>query len=120
MVKAHELESTVSIYPRIAVSRKIYSQMKGSPLGLLLEVHDGITHFNYFRRMIFHGQAAAVSPEADLKESVNVWMAEARQTIAGNVDNFEQRERWNEQAKWVWFRNQLEQAWVSYSSAQSS
>ena len=49
MNEAYRLESRVSIYPRIAVSRKIYSQIKTPPRDTLVrEDYDGITYFNYF------------------------------------------------------------------------
>lgn len=105
LLEAYELESRVSIYPRIAVSRKLYSQVKTNPRTLvLLEDHDGITHFNYFQSMICSGRS---------EEGITTWLANARQTVTENIENFERKERWNELAKWVWFRNNLEQARLS-------
>ena len=106
MVEAYELESRVAIYPRIVVARKLYSQVKTTPRDMvLLEDHDGITHFNYFVSMILAGGG---SPGADFKQQMNAWLAEARRIIAENIDTFEKQERWNELAKWAWFKNNLE------------
>ncbi|HVQ40357.1 MAG TPA: hypothetical protein VMS31_22640, partial [Pyrinomonadaceae bacterium] len=101
LVESYELESRVSIYPRIAVSRKLYSQVKINPRSLvLLEDHDGITHFNYFPSMIL---------SAEPRERTT-WLANARRTVAENIENFEREECWNKLAKWVWFGNSFEQA----------
>ncbi len=56
MIEAHYLESQVANYPRIAVSRKLYSRIS-APGGesLLLKDADGITHFDYFKDMIMGG-----------------------------------------------------------------
>lgn len=103
MVEAYHLESRVSIYPRIAVSRKLYSQVKINPRTLvLLQDHDGITHFNYFKSMITRSPVAG--------EGLGTWLSNVRRTVAANVEEFERTERWNELAKWVWFRQQLEHA----------
>jgi len=110
MVEAYHLESRVSIYPRIAVSRKLYSQVKINPRDLfLLEDDDGITHFNYFPSMILRSRETG--------EPITTWLANARRIIAENIENFERKEYWNELAKWVWFRNKLEQARLSLPDA---
>jgi hypothetical protein len=110
MNEAYYLESRVSIYPRITVSRKIYSEIKTNPRSLvLLEDRDGIIHFNYFMMMIMTGGGAG-QPGVNFKEQIKIWLTETRQTIALNIEQFEKAERWNELAKWVWFSNTFEQA----------
>jgi hypothetical protein len=123
MIEAYELESSVSIYPRIAASRKLYSLVKANPPTplsaldtVLLEDQDGITHLNYFKSMIWAGGGQRGD---DFKARLNTWLTEARQTVAANIEKFEQDERWNELAKWVWFRKHLEQGRASYPSAVS-
>jgi hypothetical protein len=110
MVEAYDLESSVSLYPRITVSRKIYSQQVGTDDLMLLKDHDGITHLNYFSDMIFAGGQRPPGSQFFFMPEVNIWLTDARKTIAENIDRFEQEERWNELAKWVWFKAQLEQA----------
>ena len=118
MVEAYHLESRVSIYPRISVSRKLYSQVRSMRSLTLLEDHDGITHFNYFRSMITRGgdvTGGDVSGDTgdNYKERLRTWLALTRRTVAENIENFERKERWNELAKWVWFSKHLEQARLS-------
>ncbi len=109
MVEAYDLESRVSIYPRIAVSRKVYSQVKINPRSIvLLTDGDGITHFNYFTSMVTHGPGG---------QTPDVWLAKLRETVAQNVEEFERTERWNELAKWVWFGHHLERARSSWPDA---
>jgi hypothetical protein len=106
LVEAYELESRVSIYPRIAVSRKLYSQMTINHPSLV-EDYDGIKHLSYFSSMI---HASGGQPGDEFKRRANVWLARLREIIADNIREFEQRERWNELAKWAWFRGGLEHA----------
>lgn len=59
MVEAYELESRHAIYPRIAVSRALYSRVKFEPRNhVLLTDHDGITHLNYFTSMLLRSKEA--------------------------------------------------------------
>jgi hypothetical protein len=106
LVEAYELESRVSVYPRIAVSRKLYSQIPMNHPSLV-EDHDGIRHLSDFRSMIF---VSGGQPGDEFKQRANAWLNRLRGTIADNIREFEQKERWNELAKWVWFRGGLEQA----------
>lgn len=108
MIEAYELESKVAVYPRIAVSRKAYSQIKAQPRSsLVLQDDDGITHLNYFTHMILAG---GNPPGEDYKKRLTSWLAGARQIISTNIAEFEREERWNELSKWVWFKKHLEQA----------
>jgi len=101
LVDAFELESKVANYPRIVVSRKLYSRVDAGSANLfLVKDADGITHFNYVRSMIFRsGQHG---------EQLAEWLATVRGIANTNIDNFELSERWNEYSKWVWFRNMLD------------
>jgi hypothetical protein len=103
MVEAYELESRHAIYPRIVVSRKLYIQVKFEPrILILLTDQDGITHLNYFTEM--------VSRSNQIEESRACWLDKAGKIIDENIARFEREERWNELAKWVWFKKQLKQA----------
>ena len=118
MIEAHELESRVSIYPRITVSRKLYSLIPKSVSEFTsLKDRDGIIHFNYFKSMIWAGGGQKGD---GFRERLNTWLREARRTVAENIDNFERDEKWNEMAKWVWFKHHLEQARASYPIALSN
>lgn len=103
LVEAYELESRHAIYPRIAVSRKLYARVKFAPrVYVLLTDHDGITHLNYFTEMLLRSD--------QIEESRAFWLDKAAKIIEENIARFELAERWNELAKWVWFKKQLEQA----------
>lgn len=103
LVEAYELESRHAIYPRVAVSRKLYAKVKFEPRShIFLRDQDGITHCNYFTDMVLRS--------GETKEMRAAWLGGARQIIKENVATFEEKERWNELAKWVWFGKQLELA----------
>ncbi|HEV7893619.1 MAG TPA: hypothetical protein VGP08_23595 [Pyrinomonadaceae bacterium] len=103
MVEAYELESRHAMYPRIAVSRKLYDRVKFEPrIQVLLTDHDRITHLNYFTEMVLRSN--------QIEESRAVWLDKARKIMEKNIARFERKERWNELGKWVWFEKQLEQA----------
>jgi hypothetical protein len=104
MNEAYYLESRVSIYPRLAVSRKVYSQI-GS--GHLVKDGDGITHFDYFKEMILQ---SGNPPGEGWGPRLRARFAEMQQIIENNIDRFERAERWSELAKWVWFKNRFEEA----------
>lgn len=104
LVEAYCLESRVAIYPRIAVSRKIYTEARKSAYApqVLLTDQDGIAHLNYFSRLI------TVGPK--FGEQFDDWLNRIQNTIKGNVERFEREEKWNQLSKWAWFRNQIENA----------
>jgi hypothetical protein len=108
MNEAHKLESKVSLYPRITVSRKIYSEVKTQPRkSLLLQDDDGITHLNYFEQMIRCGGY----PTGDnYILNLNRWIRETELIINQNIELFERLEDWAKLAKWVWFKTRYAEA----------
>ena len=60
--------------------------------------------------------AGGGQPGDDFKPRLNTWLRDAHLTVAENIGRFEQGEKWNELAKWVWFRKHLNQALESYPS----
>lgn len=108
MNEAYLLEHCVSIYPRIAVSRKIYTVV-GSPD--VMEDHDGIRHFDYLRSMILRSsdQEDGDLPGAGVQERRKIWLVQTRMRIDENIAQFDQKGQWKELAKWTWFRNSLEE-----------
>jgi hypothetical protein len=113
MVEAYQLESRVSKYPRISVSHKIYSRTNES---IFIKDDNGITHLNYFSSMMWAGVTREagrliVKPLGDdLHQRMVDWLADCQRVIAENIAKFEEAERWNELAKWVWFKNRLAEA----------
>lgn len=59
---------------------------------MLLKDHDGITHLNYFSDMIFAGGQQSLGSHLFYMPEVNLWLTEARKTIAENIDRFEKEE----------------------------
>jgi hypothetical protein len=102
MNEAYYLESRVSSYPRIAVSRKVYSRVGPGQQIHLLRDDDGIVHYNYFLTMIMN------LPQSEQPtKSPALRYAEVQRVIDENIDKFEREERWNELAKWAWFQNRF-------------
>jgi len=108
LVEAYKLESTVSIYPRIAVSRKLYSRVRAHS-ALLAVDEDGITYFDYFLPMLGR-EAPDGSPD-------NKFVSETLLLINQNISIFEEQERWNEMAKWVWFLGKFDKALTELRAA---
>jgi hypothetical protein len=98
MIDAHRLESRVSIFPRVAISSRIYSNVPvGNRNKRLLQDTDGIWHLDYFNNML------AIVPVADRK----IWVDSRTEVINQNISAFEKVEKWNEFAKWSWFRGKF-------------
>lgn len=92
LIEAYRLERTVAHYPRIAVSRKIYS--KGSFEEIVTD-EDGVKHFDYMSELL-----RLMSEPARLEAAID----QAKK----NVDCFEECEEWNQMSKWVWMFKKLE------------
>jgi len=54
--------------------------------------------------------AGSGQPGNGYRQQLNKWLTQAQRIVAENVEQLERSERWNELAKWVWFRNRLEEA----------
>jgi hypothetical protein len=92
LIETYDLERNVAHYPRIAVSRKLYS--KGSFEQILTDV-DGVRHFDYISELL-----SLISDPARLQAVIDV--------AKKNVEYFEESERWNQMSKWVWMCKRLE------------
>jgi len=92
LIEAYNLERKVSHYPRIAVSRKIYS--RGSFEEIVTD-EDGVKHFDYMSELL-----RLISDPARLEVAI--------QQAKKNVEYFEEREEWNQMSKWVWMFKKLE------------
>jgi hypothetical protein len=104
MVDAYNLESRVAIYPRVAVSSRVYSRIPEAdrPEYLRLD-RDGIWHLDYLTPMIPN----AVPSGETFSDDMRKWVSDLLQIIDSNIKTFEERQRWNELAKWAWFRNEF-------------
>jgi hypothetical protein len=91
LVDAYRLESRVAIYPRIAVSSRIYSRLPNRDR--TAQDTDGIWYLKYLSKLpreIADGDRAR-------------WIKRHNEMIQEHVSSFEQQEKWNEFAKWSWF-----------------
>jgi hypothetical protein len=95
LVDAYRLESRVAIYPRVAVSSRIYSRL--SNRDRIAQDTDGIWYLKYLSELSRNIQADDREP----------WLKRCTETIRGHVTNFEQREMWSEFAKWSWFEKKF-------------
>ncbi len=94
MGDAHRLERRVAIFPRVAVSSRIYANLLPDKRDRLLHDSDGIWRLDYFSNMVTN-----IAPTE--REQ---WIGTCAELIDCNVDVFEKAERWNEFAKWSWFK----------------
>ena len=92
LIEAYDLERTVAHYPRIAVSRKLYS--KGSFEEVVTD-EDGVKHFDYMSELL-----RLISDAAQLQVAI--------EHAKKNVEYFEEREKWNQMSEWVWMFKRLE------------
>jgi hypothetical protein len=104
LVEAHQLESRVAIYPRVVVSRRIYSNPHLTSI-TVLEDADGIRHLNYFFHMLW---ASGGEPGDKFMENLKAWLGSCDRTISENIATFESQERWNKLAKWGWLKKRLD------------
>lgn len=97
MIDAHRLEDRVAIFPRVAVSSRIYANLPVGQRTRLVQDTDGIWHLNYFSNML-----ASIPPEGR-KE----WIGYCAGMIDRNISAFEKAEKWTEFAKWSWFKDRF-------------
>lgn len=97
MIDAHRLENRVAIYPRVVLSSRILSKLDGNLPSRLLRDFDGIWHLNYFTQMTSNVDA----------NDRNKWRAACEAMINQNIHDLGTRDKWNEFAKWSWFREKF-------------
>jgi class 3 adenylate cyclase len=108
MNEAYKLESQVAIYPRVAVSRKVYGRIGQLPSAKLFRTdHDGVTHLNYFEYMI-ESAGNPAKHGANLRRKA--WLDSIERKVAENIARFEEEEDWKKLANWAWFKKQIERA----------
>lgn len=114
LIEAYELESSVAIYPRIAVSRKLCAAAPHEGKPSINKDYDGISHYDYFKAMILAGG----NPPGDgFKQRLSESLKTTRNTISSSIERFENEAHLNELAKWTWFKRHLEEAASSLPKA---
>ena len=95
MVDAYRLESRVAIYPRVVVSSRIYTLLPNRER--IAQDTDGIWYLKYLSEL------PREIPTGDQK----AWLDWCTEIIREHAAYFEQREMWNEFAKWSWFQRKF-------------
>jgi hypothetical protein len=103
MVDAYRLESGVANYPRVVISPRVFSRASTDTQRRILTDRDGIFHLNYLWRMV--GESASSGPTF-LSEREK-WKSRSVKTIDRTITRLWAAERWNEYAKWQWFKEQF-------------
>jgi hypothetical protein len=91
LVDAYNLESRVAIYPRIAVSSRIYARLPNRDR--IAQDTDGIWYLKYLSEL---------PREIEALDRPG-WLKRCTAMIQERASHFEQREKWSEFAKWSWF-----------------
>lgn len=96
LVEAYRLESSVSKYPRIAISSELYSIVHSSDRTKnMRRDKDGIWHLDYLRNL-------------NLKMHTDRdFSSEMLGLIQRNITTYENQKKWNEYSKWFWLHEEL-------------
>ena len=101
MVEAYRLESELANYPRIVISPELCAEIKSNlKQSFVINDHDGVAHFHYFRRMILRG--------TEQGHAVAIIDPTVRAKVVENIERLEAAKRWKELAKWKWFVKTVE------------
>ena len=105
LVEAYAIESSVAIYPRIALSLKLQEQLSSDDCNnYLTQDKDGVWHLNYFRHMC-HQAISKNSYESGT--NARDWKLEAFAIIENNINRLNTESMLKEAAKWAWFKKCL-------------
>jgi len=105
MNEAYDLEARVASYPRVVVSKKVYSRAQINPREKFLPVDtDGITHYNYFTNLILDFNKSQAGSGL---EHISAGYELAMQLIEENIEKFEAAEKWNPLSKWAWMKSTM-------------
>jgi hypothetical protein len=110
MIDAYELERKVAIYPRVAVSPRLYQEITDSNRTdrLILDA-DGVYHLDFFAEM------ALAAEQQHGSDGARSWRAEKLKRLDEIRAKLQADERTGPAAKWKQFRNYLENATLAYS-----
>ena len=98
MIDAHLLESKVAVFPRIAVSPRIYESLsEADQRKLLRQDSDGVWHLGYISNMLEN------VPEANRQR----WVDSIIRMIDENIQAFEKAGKAKELSKWNWFKTEF-------------
>jgi hypothetical protein len=102
LIEAHRLESSIAIYPRIAVSPNLLKIVqKDVTITAIAEDFDGIHYFDYLKRGILN----CATPGDLFQENFRGWVHIALSTIQQHIDLYTQNGDLKKLAKWKWFSN---------------
>jgi hypothetical protein len=87
MVEAYRIESTVSVYPRVVLSRRITSRPAWKHNADVVLDQDGLYCFDYFRTLILH----SAPPGDGYSAGVRAWLCDAVAVISNKLLDLEEK-----------------------------
>ena len=104
LVEAFQIESRISIYPRVVLSHKITSRLTWiEQQQNITRGDDGLYHFDYFRKLAL----IPLLPANSYPAGVDARIKHVISTIARKLTEFERQGKLNELAKWAWFAREF-------------
>jgi hypothetical protein len=102
LIDAFQIESRISIYPRVVLSRQITSRQMWiqKEIGIAKD-HDGLYHFDYFKELLFRAAPPGDSP------NVKLWFDDVVAVVSRKLTELESSGKMKEFAKWAWFARQF-------------
>jgi len=101
LIEAYRLERS-TIYPRIAVSPKLYQALPAHTISPIHEDRYGVKHFDYMEQMLLH--AGGLGGGAARQK----WYDSACRLATENIENFKETGDANRMEKWGWFLDKLQ------------
>ena len=127
MIDAHQLESRVALYPRVAVSPRILKYIsKETHDPLLCLDEDGIWHLNYFDSISknvlkLNHEHPSDSLSKLSKEEIDRCIAPSKRWASSMLHKIDKtifflndRNKLQEMSKWVWFRKRILDSFERY------
>lgn len=104
LVDAYQIESRISIYPRVVLSHKITSRLERIETQLgIIKGNDGLYHFDYFNGLVLRTGIIGHSYVTSVKSCFDDIIA----IVSKNLIELESCGRQNELAKWAWFAREF-------------
>jgi len=102
LIDAYDVERTVAVYPRIAISDSIknYKDFDIEVKNLLCD-RDGVYHLNYWPNFLYR-----MTPSRQVDPRIKPWLAEVRNIVEQERSALSDPKA---SAAWTWFRTQLEE-----------
>ena len=107
LIEAYDLERSVSVYPRIAVSQPLADALSEHLLTPIQTDSDGVKYFDYLGQMLLTAGGIGGGPVR------RAWYDDACKLAQERIEYFKNDR--HRQAKWQWFLDKLQKARSSMS-----